>query len=418
MTSRDTAPALAGPTPARWLTRPVESGPSAGFGVYLHVPFCHHRCGYCDFATDAVGDRGDAVELFHRYVAALKTDLARQVDAGPRAHAPAAAREAVPETWPAVTSIFVGGGTPTLLPAPLLADVVRAVFRELDVVPDAEVTVECNPETASEELFGTLVEAGADRVSMGAQSFAPHVLSTLERGHTSERPLTAVAQARAAGIEAVNLDLIFGTPGETDDDWRRTLETVLGAGTDHVSAYALTIHDNTPFGRAVAQGAMPAPDDDVQRDRFDVAREVLGAGGFEHYEVSNWALGSRRRSRHNLLYWRHGDYLGIGVGAHAHLAGRRWWSTRATARYLAAVEGGGSPVSGSEELTEAQRAEERLLLGLRVREGLHPGDVPPLDPLALEDAMDAGLVTTGCGRLQCTEDGWFLLDEAVARLLP
>jgi putative oxygen-independent coproporphyrinogen III oxidase len=404
-------------TDRRWLTHPIESGASAGFGVYLHVPFCHHRCGYCDFATDAVGDRADARALFRRYVNALTTDLARHVEAGPAGHAPpGTVDEASP--WPAVTSVFVGGGTPTLLPPALLAEVVAAVGRELDVAEDAEVTVECNPETASEELFGTLVDAGVGRISMGAQSFAPHVLATLERGHTADRPLEAVAQARAAGIERINLDLIFGTPGESDTDWRATLGRVLAAGTDHVSAYALTIHDNTRFGRAVAQGVLPAPDDDVQRERFDVAGEVLGAGGFEHYEVSNWALGSRQRSRHNLLYWRHGDYLAAGVGAHGHLAGRRWWSTRATARYLAAVEDGRSPISGSEVLDDGQRAEERLLLGLRVREGLHPADVPPLDPLALEDALDAGLVTTSCGRLQCTEAGWFLLDEAVARLLP
>jgi putative oxygen-independent coproporphyrinogen III oxidase len=404
------------PGDRRWLTDPVESGPSAGFGVYLHVPFCHHRCGYCDFATDAVGGRQDLDELFARYVAALRTDLGRQVAAGRPSHASAATRELLHDAWPTVTSIFVGGGTPTLLPPALIAEVVRSVGRELDVAPDAEVTVECNPETGSEDLFGALAAAGVSRVSMGAQSFSPHVLTTLERGHDAERPVTAAAQARAAGIGAINLDLIFGTPGESSADWRRTLETVLAAGTDHVSAYALTIHDNTPFGRAVAEGTLPAPDEDVQRDRFEVAREVLGGGGFEHYEVSNWALGTHQRSRHNLLYWRHGDYLGVGVGAHGHLAGRRWWTTRATARYLAAVEAGRSPVSGSEELSDAERAEERLFLGLRVREGLHPLDVPPLEPLALEDVLDAGLVTTACGRVQCTEEGWFLLDEAVSRL--
>jgi putative oxygen-independent coproporphyrinogen III oxidase len=409
-----TAPTL----PARrWLTDPVESGPSAGFGVYLHVPFCQHRCGYCDFATDAVGDRPDTTDLFARYVTALTTDLGRQVAAGRRAHAPPGSDE-VTDAWPTVTSVFVGGGTPTLLPPAQLAEAVAAVGRELDLADDVEVTVECNPETASEELFGALRAAGVGRISMGAQSFAPHVLRTLERGHDAARPVTAVRQARAAGIAGINLDLIYGTPGETDADWRDTLEAVLAAGTDHVSAYALTIHDSTPFGRAIARGAMRAPDDDVQRDRFDIAREVLGAGGFEHYEVSNWALGTRQRSRHNLLYWRHGDYLGVGVGAHAHLAGRRWWTTRSTARFLEAVEGGASPVTGHEVLDDDERAHERLLLGLRVREGLHPADVPPLEPLALEEAMAAGLVTTACGRLQCTEQGWFLLDDAVNRLLP
>jgi putative oxygen-independent coproporphyrinogen III oxidase len=400
----------------RWLTAPVECGPKAGFGVYLHVPFCHHRCGYCDFATSAVGDRGsdDLDALLSRYVAALRSDLGRQVAAGPAAHAPAA--DEVPGAWPTVTSVFVGGGTPTLLPPPLIAEVVASVGRELDLAPGAEVTVECNPETASVELFGALAEVGVTRISMGAQSFTPSVLETLERRHTPDRPLEAVRQVREGGIGEVNLDLIFGTPGESDEDWRRTLETVLAAGTDHVSAYALTVHDNTPFGRRVRDGDLLAPDDDVQRDRFDLADEVLGAGGFEHYELSNWALGPARRSAHNVLYWRHGDYLAVGVGAHGHLDGRRWWTTRSTERYLDAVEQGVTPVAGAEVLDDDERAMERLLLGLRLQEGLHPLDAPPLEPLALEDAMAAGLIATSCGRLQCTAKGWFLLDEAVARL--
>ncbi len=400
-----------------WLTDPVESGAAAGFGLYLHVPFCHHRCGYCDFATSAVGDRAadDQEALFDRYLAALIHDLHQQVGAGPIAHGPEG--EVAPGTpWPQVTSVFVGGGTPTLLGGQRLSRLFAAIRSDLDVAPDAEVTVECNPETASGELFGYMVAAGVDRVSMGAQSFAPHVLATLERGHTPERPLHAAAQARAAGIAEINLDLIFGTPGETDQDWQDALAQVLTADVDHVSAYALTIHDNTAFGRAVRDGVMPDVDEDLQRDRFDLASEVLRAGGFEHYEVSNFARGSARRSRHNLLYWRHGDYLAVGVGAHGHLAGRRWWTTRSTTRYLDAIEAGASPVAGDEVLSDDERAEERLLLGLRVREGLHPNDLPPIEPLALEDALGAGLVETACGRLRCTDDGWFLLDEAVARL--
>jgi len=386
----------------RWLADPVESGPSAGFGLYLHVPFCAHRCGYCDFAT-AVPDSDAQVAA---YVAALQDEVDRVASAGP------------PDggTWPTVTSVFVGGGTPTLLPRGDLAAVMGRVHASFDVAPDAEVTVECNPETASPALFDELVGAGVGRLSMGAQSFAPHVLSTLERGHDADRPVEAVSMARAAGIEQVNLDLIFGTPGESDEDWATSLRGALAAGVDHVSAYALTIHDNTSFGRAVKQGQLPDVDEDVQRDRFDVAREVLAGGGFEHYEVSNWALGSTARSRHNLLYWRHGDYLAFGVGAHGHWRGRRWWNTRSTTGYLDAVGAGRSPVTGTEDLTVDERAEERLLLGLRVREGLHPMDAPPIDPLALEDVMAKGLITTACGRLQCTEDGWFLLDEAVRRL--
>jgi putative oxygen-independent coproporphyrinogen III oxidase len=397
-----------------WLERPLESGPAAGFGVYLHVPFCHHRCGYCDFATEAVGGLPDdeRADVMRRYVAALRADLAAQ----------AAAR-----AWPRVTSVFVGGGTPTLLPPELLAEVVGAVGEHLELAPDAEITVECNPETASEATFAALVAAGADRVSMGAQSFDPGVLAVLERRHRPERTAAAVAQARAAGIRRVSLDLIYGTPGEDAASWRDGLAAVIALDVDHVSAYALGVHANTPLGRAVAAGTVPAPDDDVQRDRYDEARAVLAAAGYVQYEVANLARGDAERSRHNVLYWRHGDYLGVGVGAHAHVDGRRWWTTRSTERYLAAHAPGAAAVrdadgrvpdlTGEEVLDDDARALERLLLGLRLREGLHPRDVPPLDPVAVEDAVAAGLVTGSCGRLQATEDGWFLLDEAVARLL-
>ncbi|MBW3619646.1 MAG: radical SAM family heme chaperone HemW [Actinobacteria bacterium] len=421
MTSLDAAERPDVPPASRWLDDPVESGPAAGFGVYLHVPFCAHRCGYCDFAT-----WDDKAGWMDRYVAAVHDDIARTVAGGRRVLAPAGAD--LDDAWPRVTSVFVGGGTPTLLPPDDLAGLVERVAGELDLAGDAEVTVECNPETASIALFERLVAAGVTRVSMGAQSFAPHVLATLERQHGPERPVEAIAEARAAGIGEVNLDLIYGTPGERDEDWAETLRRVVAAGTDHVSAYALTIHDNTPFGVAVRAGAMPLPDEDVQAERFDVADDVLGAAGFEHYEVSNWARSPARRaapeaasrsfrSRHNLLYWRHGDYLAFGVGAHAHVAGRRWWSHRSIPRYVTAIEAGASPVAAAEELSPVERAEERLMLGLRVREGLHPVDAPPLDPAALADAVGVGLVTTSCGRLQATDRGWFLLDEAVRRLM-
>lgn len=398
-----------------WTASPLESGSAAGFGVYLHVPFCHHRCGYCDFATEAVGGLAsdDREALMRRYVRALETDLAAQAASGP---------------FPTVTSVFVGGGTPTLLPPDELARLVSAVARELDVADDVEITVECNPETAEPDLFGALVGAGVGRLSMGAQSFDPAVLGVLDRMHRPERTEQAVRLARAAGIGRIGLDLIYGTPGEDEASWRASLDAVLGIGVDHVSAYALGVHANTPLGRAVAAGQVPAPDDDVQRERFDEAREVLGGAGFVHYEVANFARTDALRSRHNVLYWRHGDYLGIGVGAHAHRDGRRWWTTRSTSRYLDAADAAGSDaaardamgrlraVTEEEVLDVEARALERLLLGLRLVEGLHPFDVPPVSADALDDVVRLGLATMSCGRLQATEAGWFLLDETVRRL--
>ncbi len=398
-----------------WLTTPLESGTAAGFGVYLHVPFCHHRCGYCDFATEAVGGRtaDEREALMQRYVRALEADLAAQAAVG---------------ELPTVTSVFIGGGTPTLLPPGELARLVRAVSRELDVADGVEITVECNPETADEELFGVLAEAGVDRLSMGAQSFDPAVLGVLDRLHRPERTEEAVRLARAAGIPRIGLDLIYGTPGEDDASWCASLAAVLTIGVDHVSAYALGVHANTPLGRAVAAGLVPPPDDDVQRERFDEARELLRGAGFVHYEVANFARSDALRSRHNVLYWRHGDYLGVGVGAHSHRDGRRWWTTRSTSRYLDAAEasvadrdarddmGRMRTVTEEEQLDVDARALERLMLGLRLVEGLHPFDVPPLAVEALDDAVRLGLITMSCGRLQATESGWYLLDETVRRL--
>jgi len=391
----------------RWLERPVESGRAAGFGVYLHVPFCSHRCGYCDFATH-VADPTQVDAVMARYVAALHRDVDRVLAAGPAGDGSRA--------WPEVTSLFVGGGTPTLLPADDLAGIVASVTEHTAVTPDAEITVEANPETVTPAMFTALADAGVTRVSMGAQSFVPHVLTTLERGHGADRPLAAVAEARAAGIQQVSLDLIYGTPGESMDDWQTSLATALATDVDHLSAYALSIHTNTPFGRARATGAIPDVDDDAAADRFDLAGDVLGGAGFDHYEVSNWARSPASRSRHNVLYWRHGDYLAFGVGAHGHLDGHRWWNPRSIDAWMAAVEQGRDPVASREDLDVDERRLERLLLGLRLRDGMHPHDVPPLDPMALEDAMAHDLVETACGRVRATDRGWYLLDETVRRL--
>jgi putative oxygen-independent coproporphyrinogen III oxidase len=381
----------------RWLTSTVESGDKAGFGLYLHIPFCAHKCGYCDFATS---DRHG--HLMDRYVEALLGEVVREAErSGDRA----------------LTSVFVGGGTPTLLPPDDLARIIRLVRERFTTTPDVEVTVEANPETVDESYFATLGEAGVNRVSLGAQSFATHVLATLERQHRPDAVPAAVDAARRAGIADLNLDLIYGTPGETDEDWQRSIDTVRDLGVDHVSAYALTVHANTRLGRQVAEGRVPPPDPDLQRDRFETARDILGAAGFDHYEISNWSRTPARRSRHNVLYWRHGDYLGLGVGAHGHVDGHRWWCHRSIERWIDAVEAAERPIAGDERLSTDERAEERLMLGLRLREGLHPHDVPPLDPLVVQQLADDGLLQMTCGRFQTTEDGWYLLDSILARLV-
>jgi oxygen-independent coproporphyrinogen-3 oxidase len=335
---------------------------STPFGVYVHVPFCAARCGYCDFNTYTASELAGSGASPDGWLAAVRRELERAVaTVGPRA----------------VDTVFVGGGTPSLLGADRLATVLDAVRQTFGLAPDAEVTTESNPESTSPEFFARLVEAGFTRVSLGMQSAAPHVLAVLDRRHTPGRAVAAAREARSAGLAHVNLDLIYATPGETDDDLRGSLDSVLAAGVDHVSAYALIVEDGTALARRVARGELPAPDDDVAAARYELIDSALSRAGFAWYEVSNWASSDAAACRHNLGYWLDGDWWGLGPGAHSHLAGRRWWNVKHPARYAALLAAGGSPEAGAEELTEAERHTERVMLRLRLASGL---------PLALLDA--------------------------------
>ncbi len=347
-----------------------------------------------------------------RYVAALRADLRRIAASGP----PGGWGESPHRARPEYGSIFVGGGTPTMLPAADLAGVLRLVREVLPVAQDAEVTVEANPETVTEEGMSTLVEAGMNRLSMGAQSFAPHVLAALGRRHDAERPLRALASARAAGVRRVNLDLIYGTPGERDKDWQASLETVLHAGVAHVSAYALTVEPATEYAARIRAGLAVPPDEDVQADRMAVADRALTAAGLRRYEVSNWARPGEE-CRHNLVYWRGGDWLGIGAGAHGHWAGRRWWSLRSPARYADAALDGRDTTAGAETLDEPGRRTERLMLGLRLAEGVEVAAVEPVDRTQMRRLGDEGLLEVDGGRLRLTDKGWPLANAITLRLL-
>ncbi len=354
------------------------------FGVYVHIPFCAHRCDYCDFATWT-----DRSHLIDAYVDACITDI--------RARA-----------LPPATSVFFGGGTPSLLPAHHLARILDAIDRDAD----AEVTVECNPDSADAAKLRTYAQAGVNRVSFGVQSMVPHVLRALNRTHDPDNVTRAVDDARDAGITRVNLDLIYGTPGESMPDWERTLEGALALGVPHVSAYALTVEPATPFGRAVAAGTRGAPDDDHQADAYTVADATLSAAGLEWYEVSNWARPGEE-CRHNLLYWTEGEYAAIGCAAHGHTGGRRWWNVRTPERYIAAIETGMSPEAGSESLDPARRAEEAFALALRTRAGVVVAtDVPEVDELAA-----LGLLERHGARVVLTRAGRLLASEVTARLL-
>lgn len=361
------------------------------FGIYVHIPYCISRCPYCDFNT-YVGIEDTAPA----YVEALL----REAEAWA---AKAGEREA--------GSIFVGGGTPSLLEPALMAtllDGLRATFR---VPPDAEITIEANPETVSVERLGGFRTAGVNRISFGAQSFRPHVLAVLGRAHTADRTEAAVAEARAAGFDNLNLDLIYGTPGETLDDWRHSLERAIALEPEHLSAYALTIEAGTAFGADIAAGRMPAPDDDDQAAKYELALDLFAEAGYEHYEISNWAKPGRA-CRHNLVYWTQGEYAGLGAGAHGHLDGVRVWNEKLPSTYIAR-----SPEAraGEERLDAGGRRAERLQLLLRLVAGIDREDLAT-NGADLEALVDAGLIRALDGRILLTRRGLLLESEVAVRL--
>jgi oxygen-independent coproporphyrinogen-3 oxidase len=365
-----------------------------GFGVYVHVPFCTALCPYCDFAV-VVG----RASVHERYCDALVEEARGCAD------------------LPEASSLFIGGGTPTTLDAALLGSTLDRIGGFVSVSPDAEITVEANPESASVARLGSLATAGINRVSVGAQSFDPDVLRALGRTHSVEQIGEAVRAARAAGIANVSVDLIYGGPGETMQAWTRSLEETLRLGVDHVSCYALTIEAATPFGKAVARGAMSEPDQDDLARKYETAIEILERAGYRHYEISNWARPGYE-SRHNLLYWTQGDYVGLGIGAHSHRDGVRWWNTRALKGYL---DDPAHARAGEERLSAEQRAEEWLSLQMRLIGALDLDEARARlgrdVRSAAESCAHLGLLSLDDGVLRLTPRGMLLENEVTLRLL-
>ena len=383
------------------------------FGFYVHVPFCASRCGYCDFNTytpaelgSSGGSDGDAW---------LDAALAEITLAG-------AVLGAAPSGLPRVETVFVGGGTPTLLPPDHLTRVLAKIDDVFGLAAGAEVTTEANPESVQPASLGRLKAAGFTRISLGMQSAAQHVLAVLDRRHTPGRAVQAALEARAAGFEHVNLDLIYGTPGETDADWAASLDAVVRAGVDHVSAYALIVEDGTRLARQVARGVLPAPDDDVLADRYLAADAALSAAGLHWYEVSNWAgADPAARCRHNELYWRSDDWWGIGPGAHSHVGGVRWWNVRHPARYAERLAGKASPAQAREVLDADDRRVEDVLLRLRLAAGLPLSVLTAPGRVAAAQAVADGLLQPAAhqaGRAVLTQRGRLLADAVVRALLP
>jgi len=375
--------------------------------VYLHVPFCRVRCGYCDFntytATELRGVRQDS------YAETLSGEVALARGVLERAGA----------LRPAST-VFIGGGTPTLLPAGDLARMLADVRSAFGLMPGAEITVEANPDTVTGEVADTLAAAGVTRLSIGMQSSVPHVLAALDRTHDPENVATAVSTARAAGL-AVSLDLIYGAPGESLEDWTRSLESALAQDPDHVSAYALIVEEGTPLHRRIRRGELVAPDDDLQADMYEAADARLGAAGYDWYEVSNWARTPANRSQHNLNYWRSQDWWGFGPGAHSHVGGLRWWNVKHPAAYAQRLAAGESPAAGRERPDVEAVTLERVLLESRIREGLALDRVPGASRTAVAGLIADGLVEPSDalrGRIVLTLRGRLLADAVVRALLP
>ncbi|WP_294978159.1 radical SAM family heme chaperone HemW [uncultured Microbacterium sp.] len=395
----DPAP-LDGALPSDIVIDPVRD-----FGVYVHVPFCRVRCGYCDFntytATELRGARQDA----------YADEVLREIELS---------RGVLSQQGPlrAASTVFFGGGTPTLLPAGDLARMLDGIRSAFALTTDAEVTVEANPDTVTVAMAHELAEAGVTRMSIGMQSAVPHVLAALDRTHDPAAVQTAVDAARAAGLD-VSVDLIYGAPGESLDDWRRSIEAAVALRPDHISAYALIIEEGTKLERQIRRGELAAPDDDLQADMYELADATFATNGFGWYEVSNWATDTAHRSRHNLAYWRGTDWWGYGPGAHSHVDGLRWWNVKHPAAYAQRLAAGTSPAAARERPDAAARRLEDVLLRSRIAEGIAVAELTGEGRHAVAALIADGLIEGSSavrGRVVLTRRGRLLADAVVRAL--
>jgi oxygen-independent coproporphyrinogen-3 oxidase len=400
----DPAPA-SGELPAAALSSVADTD----LGIYVHVPFCTVRCGYCDFNTytlTELGGPGASIGVDSYADAALReVDLARRV---------------LGDGSPSVSTVFVGGGTPTMLRSLDLVRLVDGIRERFGLAPGAELTTEANPDSVTPESLAELAAGGFTRVSIGMQSAVPHVLATLERTHDPDNVARAVAATREAGMQ-VSVDLIYGTPGESLDDWRRSLETAVALEPDHISAYALVVEQGTKLAAQVRRGLVAMPEDDDEADKYELADAVLADAGFGWYEVSNWARTEQTRCRHNIAYWAGTNWWGVGPGAHSHVGGVRWWNVKHPSAYAARLGAEVSPAQGRESLTDEQRHDERVLLGTRLVEGLPVDDLRPGGRGAvatlIADGLIDGAAAVARGRVVLTRRGRLLADTVVHRLL-
>lgn len=378
------------------------------FGLYLHIPFCAVRCGYCDFNTYTATELGGgASQSAYARTARQELDLAASV----------LAVSGLPDRE--LSTVFYGGGTPTLLPTTDLLMLLRSAREHWGLAPGAEVSVEANPDSVTPASLAELAEGGVTRVSFGMQSAVPEVLRVLDRTHSPQRVPEAVRWARSAGLK-VSLDLIYGTPGESLDQWRTSLEAALDCEPDHVSAYALIVEQGTRLAGQIRRGQVSDVDDDDHADKYLLADALLGAAGYCWYEVSNWARSPQDACRHNVAYWRGDDWWGIGPGAHSHIGGVRWWNVKHPQAYAQRLSTGRSPAAAHELLDEPARQLEHLMLGVRLAEGLEIGELPEAGRARLAGLIARELIDPAAvfdNRLVLTLRGRLLADAVVRELL-
>lgn len=383
------------------------------YEIYIHVPFCLRRCGYCDFNTYTATDLGAGASRGH-YAQMVIREMALirqwQCDHG------------IEE--PAASTVFFGGGTPTVLAAADLVAMVDAIRAIWGLTPDAEITTEANPDTVDEAYIAELADGGFTRISFGMQSAVPHVLATLDRTHTPSNVAAGVDAATMAGLRS-SVDLIYGAPGESLEDWRTSVEAALDLGVHHISAYALTVEPTTKMGRRIAAGTLPKPDDDDEAAKYELADELFTQAGLDWYEISNWARPGYE-SRHNLGYWRNVDWAGLGPGAHSHYRchavssngyGLRSWDIAHPRLWGVAINEHRVPWADSERITAEENLEELIMLGLRMREGL---DLERIDRVIAVDRLtpmiEDGLVTVvGGRRVVPTRRGRLINDTVIER---
>ena len=401
---------LGDPAPADGLLPPqaAAGAQDRDFCLYVHIPFCSVRCGYCDFNTYTAKELGSGASQ-DEYAGTLNAelDLAAKV-------LPASGLPRRP-----LSTVFFGGGTPTLLPASDLAAILNRATELWGLAPGAEVTTEANPDSVTPESLQTLAAAGFTRVSFGMQSAVPHVLKVLDRTHDPERVPQAVRWAREAGLH-VSLDLIYGTPGESVADWEASLDAAIACEPDHISAYALIVEEGTKLAAQIRRGEVPGIDDDDHATKYELAEGRLAAAGFGWYEVSNWARTEADRCRHNLSYWRGDDWWGAGPGAHSHMGGVRWWNVKHPAAYGQRLSTGVSPAAGRETLDAATRQLEHVMLQTRIIDGLRTQDLGPNGRKAVAGLIAEGLVdgpAAFADTVRLTLQGRLLADAVVRRLL-